>query len=85
MPPRVCLPLKKLNPFSWIPLKIPILGKELSGAHQSIVYCHSDLQNGNIMIDEGTNSTTIIVSFLFCAGYLNFPLQNWNLGDKAMF
>ncbi|XP_062175720.1 probable choline kinase 2 isoform X1 [Alnus glutinosa] len=39
---------------------ISILEKELSQAHQHIVFCHNDLQYGNIMIDEKTNSITII-------------------------
>ena len=41
---------------------ISILEKELPGAHQRIGFCHNDLQYGNIMIDEVTNSITIIVS-----------------------
>lgn len=40
--------------------EIPILEKELSRAHQRIGFCHNDLQYGNIMIDEETNSITII-------------------------
>jgi thiamine kinase-like enzyme len=43
--------------------EISILEKELSGAYQHIGFCHNDLQYGNIMIDEETNSITIIVSF----------------------
>lgn len=39
---------------------ISILEKELSQAHYHIVFCHNDLQYGNIMIDEKTNSITII-------------------------
>ncbi|KAF3953658.1 hypothetical protein CMV_020919 [Castanea mollissima] len=39
---------------------ISTLEKELSGAHQRIGFCHNDLQYGNIMIDEVTNSITII-------------------------
>jgi aminoglycoside phosphotransferase (APT) family kinase protein len=46
---------------------ISILEKELSQAHQHIVFCHNDLQYGNIMIDEKTNSITIIVSSSFCS------------------
>lgn len=45
---------------------ISILEKELSQAHQHVVFCHNDLQYGNIMIDEKTNSITIIVSSSFC-------------------
>uniref|UniRef100_A0A2N9G512 Choline kinase N-terminal domain-containing protein n=1 Tax=Fagus sylvatica TaxID=28930 RepID=A0A2N9G512_FAGSY len=40
--------------------EISILEKELSGAYQRIGFCHNDLQYGNIMIDEETNSITII-------------------------
>ncbi|XP_004499796.1 probable choline kinase 2 [Cicer arietinum] len=40
--------------------EISILEKELSGAHQRIGFCHNDLQYGNIMLDEETNSVTII-------------------------
>ncbi|RDX61206.1 putative choline kinase 2, partial [Mucuna pruriens] len=40
--------------------EISILEKELSGAHQCIGFCHNDLQYGNIMLDEETNSVTII-------------------------
>ncbi|XP_058749551.1 probable choline kinase 2 [Vicia villosa] len=40
--------------------EISILEKELSGAHQQIGFCHNDLQYGNIMLDEETNSVTII-------------------------
>ncbi|KAL9321695.1 hypothetical protein ACSQ67_009748 [Phaseolus vulgaris] len=40
--------------------EIAILEKELSGAHQMIGFCHNDLQYGNIMLDEETNSVTII-------------------------
>ena len=43
--------------------EISILEKELSGSHQQIKFCHNDLQYGNIMLDEETNSVTIIVSF----------------------
>lgn len=39
---------------------ISILEKELSQPHQHIGFCHNDLQYGNIMIDEETNSVTII-------------------------
>lgn len=45
---------------------ISILEKELSQGHQHIVFCHNDLQYGNIMIDEKTNSITIIVSSSLC-------------------
>lgn len=45
---------------------ISILEKELSQAHHHIVFCHNDLQYGNIMIDEKTNSITIIVSSSLC-------------------
>ncbi|CAJ2638743.1 unnamed protein product [Trifolium pratense] len=40
--------------------EISILEKELSGTHQQIGFCHNDLQYGNIMLDEETNSVTII-------------------------
>ncbi|TKY49752.1 choline kinase 2 [Spatholobus suberectus] len=40
--------------------EISILEKELSSAHQQIGFCHNDLQYGNIMLDEETNSVTII-------------------------
>ncbi|KAH1253882.1 putative choline kinase 2 [Glycine max] len=40
--------------------EISILEKELSGSHQQIKFCHNDLQYGNIMLDEETNSVTII-------------------------
>ncbi|KAH1128356.1 hypothetical protein GLYMA_06G309300v4 [Glycine max] len=40
--------------------EISILEKELSGPHQRIGFCHNDLQYGNIMLDEETNSVTII-------------------------
>ncbi|CAI8595953.1 unnamed protein product [Vicia faba] len=40
--------------------EISILEKELSGAHQQIGFCHNDLQYGNIMLDEESNSVTII-------------------------
>lgn len=40
--------------------EISILEKELSGSHQRIGFCHNDLQYGNIMLDEETNSVTII-------------------------
>lgn len=46
--------------------EISILEKELSGPHQRIGFCHNDLQYGNIMLDEETNSVTIIVSFSLC-------------------
>ncbi|KAF5469862.1 hypothetical protein F2P56_010420 [Juglans regia] len=40
--------------------EIPILEKEFSRAYQCIGFCHNDSQYGNIMIDEETNSITII-------------------------
>ncbi|CAK8567439.1 unnamed protein product [Lathyrus sativus] len=40
--------------------EISILEKELSGTDQRIGFCHNDLQYGNIMLDEETNSVTII-------------------------
>ncbi|KAF7836250.1 putative choline kinase 2 isoform X1 [Senna tora] len=40
--------------------EISMLEKELSGPHQRIGFCHNDLQYGNIMLDEETNSLTII-------------------------
>lgn len=43
--------------------EISMLEKYIYGNHQSIGFCHNDLQYGNIMIDEGTKSITIIVSF----------------------
>jgi len=46
--------------------EITLLEKELSGSHQMIGFCHNDLQYGNIMLDEETNSVTIIVSFSLC-------------------
>ncbi|XP_043696636.1 probable choline kinase 2 [Telopea speciosissima] len=36
------------------------LETKLSGDHQSVGFCHNDLQYGNIMIDEETSSITII-------------------------
>ncbi|OIW08130.1 hypothetical protein TanjilG_06673 [Lupinus angustifolius] len=40
--------------------EISILEKELSGTHLKIGFCHNDLQYGNIMLQEKTNSVTII-------------------------
>ncbi|CAJ1958781.1 unnamed protein product [Sphenostylis stenocarpa] len=40
--------------------EITILERELSGPHQKIGFCHNDLQYGNIMLDEETDSVTII-------------------------
>ncbi|XP_027356832.1 probable choline kinase 2 [Abrus precatorius] len=40
--------------------EISILEKELSGIHQVIGFCHNDLQYGNIMLEEESNSVTII-------------------------
>ncbi|CAL0311033.1 unnamed protein product [Lupinus luteus] len=40
--------------------EITILEKELPGVHQQIGFCHNDLQYGNIMLDEETNSVTMI-------------------------
>lgn len=40
--------------------EIAILEKELSCANQKIGFCHNDLQYGNIMLNEETNSVTII-------------------------
>ncbi|KAF7824770.1 putative choline kinase 2 isoform X1 [Senna tora] len=40
--------------------EIHILEKELSYAQQSIGFCHNDLQYGNIMLNEETNSVTLI-------------------------
>ncbi|KAK7271514.1 hypothetical protein RJT34_27479 [Clitoria ternatea] len=40
--------------------EISLLEKELSGVNQRIGFCHNDLQYGNIMLDEETNSVTII-------------------------
>lgn len=46
--------------------EISLLEKELSITPQRIGFCHNDLQYGNIMLDEVTNSVTIIVSFSLC-------------------
>ncbi|KAI4332921.1 hypothetical protein L6164_017791 [Bauhinia variegata] len=40
--------------------QISILEKELSGDQQRLGFCHNDLQYGNIMLHEETNSVTII-------------------------
>lgn len=40
--------------------EISLLEKELSGAQIQIGFCHNDLQYGNIMLEEKTNSVTII-------------------------
>ncbi|RDY02270.1 putative choline kinase 2, partial [Mucuna pruriens] len=40
--------------------EISTLEKELSGTPQRIGFCHNDLQYGNIMLDEVSNSVTII-------------------------
>ncbi|KAE9617172.1 putative phosphotransferase with an alcohol group as acceptor [Lupinus albus] len=40
--------------------EISVLEKELSGTHLKIGFCHNDLQYGNIMLQEKTNSVTII-------------------------
>ena len=42
--------------------EINILEKKLSEGYQEIVFCHNDLQYGNIMMDEETRLITIIVS-----------------------
>lgn len=42
--------------------EIDIVEKDLSQNPQDVVFCHNDLQYGNIMIDEKTRSITIIVS-----------------------
>jgi Ser/Thr protein kinase RdoA (MazF antagonist) len=42
--------------------QITALENKCSGDYQWIGFCHNDLQNGNIMIDEKTNVLTIIVS-----------------------
>lgn len=54
-----------------IEAEINLLEHELQYEYkqQEIGFCHNDLQYGNIMIDEDTNSITIIVSF-------SLPLQN---------
>jgi len=46
--------------------EISLLEKELSITPQRVGFCHNDLQYGNIMLDEVTNSVTIIVSFSLC-------------------
>ncbi|KAK4791071.1 hypothetical protein SAY86_031484 [Trapa natans] len=40
--------------------EISVLEKELSTDSQRVGFCHNDLQYGNIMMDEETNSLTII-------------------------
>lgn len=40
--------------------EIGSLEKELSRHHQEIVFCHNDLQYGNIMIDDKTRTITLI-------------------------
>ncbi|KAH0981384.1 hypothetical protein GBA52_008561 [Prunus armeniaca] len=40
--------------------EISLLEKELSGPSQSMGFCHNDLQYGNIMLEEGSKSITII-------------------------
>ena len=51
--------------------EINLLEQEVNNEYhqQEIGFSHNDLQYGNIMIDEDTNSITIIVSF-------SLPLQN---------
>ncbi|KAL0324895.1 UNVERIFIED_CONTAM: putative choline kinase [Sesamum calycinum] len=40
--------------------EISLLEKSISASHQEIGFCHNDLQYGNIMIDEQSQSITII-------------------------
>lgn len=62
--------------------EISLLEKELSGPSQSMGFCHNDLQYGNIMLEEGSKSITIIVSlslylsFLFRFIYISFTCNN---------
>lgn len=58
---KLCCP-KEVEAFylDTIEKEISMLEKEFSSAHQRIGFCHNDLQYGNIMIDEETNSLTII-------------------------
>ncbi|XP_076899094.1 putative choline kinase 3 [Bidens hawaiensis] len=40
--------------------EIDTLENELSKHHQDVVFCHNDLQYGNIMIDDNTSTVTLI-------------------------
>ncbi|KAM7263715.1 hypothetical protein ACFE04_001398 [Oxalis oulophora] len=51
---------KKLFRLDEIDNELTFLEKELSKDGQLVGFCHNDLQYGNIMIDEETNSITII-------------------------
>ncbi|QCD95520.1 choline/ethanolamine kinase [Vigna unguiculata] len=56
--------------------EITLLEKELSGSHQMIGFCHNDLQYGNIMLDEETNSVTIIDYEYACYNPVAFDIAN---------
>ena len=43
--------------------EISALEKDLFDDHQTIGFCHNDVQYGNIMLDEETRSITIIVIY----------------------
>ena len=45
--------------------EIAELENVLSGVDQRVVFCHNDLQYGNIMIYEETRQVTLIVSTSF--------------------
>lgn len=46
--------------------EISELEKALYQKQQRLGFCHNDLQYGNIMFDEETQSITLIVSFSCC-------------------
>ncbi|XP_020224716.1 probable choline kinase 2 [Cajanus cajan] len=56
--------------------EISMLEKELSGADQLIGFCHNDLQYGNIMLDEETNSVTIIDYEYASYNHVAFDIAN---------
>lgn len=54
--------------------EILLLEKELSRDDQEVVFCHNDLQYGNIMMNEETRSITLIVSFFSSSSFLGLLL-----------
>ncbi|XP_051123717.1 probable choline kinase 1 isoform X2 [Andrographis paniculata] len=57
----LCAPgVAKEHQLDRLEKELGLLEKMVSGKHQEIVFCHNDLQYGNIMIDGKNESVTII-------------------------
>lgn len=62
---NICSANSKEFSLDWIGDEIAALQNKLARENQKLGFCHNDLQYGNIMMDDETQSITIIVRFCY--------------------